>query len=159
MSVTLALYPNFRGLNFVCIQMPNKVIDYGTIFSSPFLISRFLNRVEKYIDYYAPSIVALRYVPKDSYRAKQASKIASAISELAVHKGLRVYTYKREDIRQVFEIHGASTKHEIAQKIVSWIEDLAHLTPRPRKLWLPEDHRMGILDAAALAITHEHLTT
>lgn len=123
----------------------------------PFTTERFLRRVSKFIDFYEPTIVVLRNLEGHTRRWKQAHELVEAITKFAREKGLPVHSYSRNQVRDAFEVHGTKTKHEIAQKIITWTPVLSKHEPKPRKLWLPEDHRMGIFDAVALAITHNYL--
>lgn len=157
MKVILALYPNARGLSYACIMMPTRVIDCGTANPLPFSKGRFLKRVEKFIDFYQPTVVTLRGVEGDVMPSRKAGQLLSAIAKLAEGRNLPVHSYTRKQVKDVFEIHGARTKHEISQKIIEWLPDLSVFAPTARKLWLPEDHRMGIFDAVSLAIAHDYL--
>lgn len=157
MNVILALYPNARGLSFACIQMPRTLIDCGITNPLPFCINSFLKRIERFLDFYSPKIVVLRGLTPNSYRGKQAEQLITSITKLVFERGLPVHHYTRKQIRDVFDIYDARSKHAIAQKVIERIPELSYLKPKPRKLWMPEDHRMGVIDAVALAITHEHL--
>lgn len=157
MSVVLALYPNARGLCFACVQLPTTLIDYGIANPLPFSMAKFLQKVERFITFYRPTVVVLRNVEPTTNREKRAIALAESITKLAEERGLPVHAYTRRQVRDVFEIHQAWSKHEIAQKIIGWIPDLAIHEPKPRKFYLPEDHRMGLFDAVALAIAHDYL--
>jgi len=65
-----------------------------------------------------------------------------------------VQTYSRSDVRQAFEYLGVTNKHAIAEAIAKHIPAFARYVPPPRKLWRTEHYQMGILDAAALALTY-----
>jgi hypothetical protein len=70
---------------------------------------------------------------------------------------------KREKIlapvRQQFAYLGSVTKDAIAMAIAKHIPAFERFLPRPRKPWESEDARMGIFDAAALALTFFHTMT
>lgn len=158
MYTILALYPNYRGLNYACLDMPNTLLDYGIVSYRPFTTDRFLKRIDKFITYYRPKVVILRDIAPDTFQGKYAVELAESISTLASSKNLPVHTYTRKQVKDVFKVHGAGSKHEIAKLLASWIPDLQPHTPAPRKLYLPEDHRMGIFDAVSLAVAHDYLT-
>lgn len=157
MSVVLALYPNTRGLCYACLHMPEVLIDCGIANPLPFSVDRYLKRVERFLDYYSPQVIVLRGLAPNTFRGKQAEKLIQSISELAVNRGLPIHHYTRRQIRDVFEVYGAKSKYAISQEVINRLPELSHLAPKPRKLWLPEDPHMGIIDAVSLAITHEHL--
>jgi len=56
-------------------------------------------------------------------------------------------------VRRQFSYLGSVTKHSIALAIAKRIPAFERFLPRPRKPWQSEDARMGIFDAAALALT------
>jgi hypothetical protein len=51
-----------------------------------------------------------------------------------------------------FAEFGLPNKHSMAELIAKHIPALEHYLPPPRKPWMSEDARMGIFDAAALAL-------
>jgi Holliday junction resolvasome RuvABC endonuclease subunit len=159
MSLILALYPNARGIDYACVELPKTVLDHGLIKPLPFCTKRLMQRVERFITYFQPTIVVLRGLELGKLKENNARKLIEAIIELGKERGLPVYSYTRKQIKDCFETHEAQTKHEIAQKIISWLPSLSSYAPKVRKLWLPEDHKMGIFDAVALAITHAHFTS
>jgi len=61
--------------------------------------------------------------------------------------------YSRDQVRQAFAPFGAVTKEAIADVIGKQIPTLARLVPPHRKPWTSEHARMGVFDAAALALT------
>ena len=62
-------------------------------------------------------------------------------------------------IRQAFSETGAVTKHEIAQVLAKDFPELAPRLPPVRRIWMTEDCRMAIFDAASLALTFFHFET
>lgn len=77
-----------------------------------------------------------------------------ALWKLAEETEVPAYRYSRNAIRDAFAEHGVRTKYEIAEHIAAEFPELAPRLPPPRKCWLPEDPRMGIFDAASLAVTY-----
>jgi hypothetical protein len=67
--------------------------------------------------------------------------------------------FSRQKVRQAFAALHASTKYEIALAVVGQLPELMPRLPRFRKLWMSEDERMAIFDAAALALTYFHFAS
>lgn len=160
LPVTLALFPNSKGFGFACIEGQKRLLDFGVATVHPLRNSRIIRQVESRLDYYQPTLVVLR--DDQSQYSRKSLRIKSLIEriiELAKKIGLPVHQYTREQVRDVFEIWGVRTKHEIAQKLSDWFPELATRTPPPRKPYLPESHHMGVFDAVALAVTHHYLAS
>jgi hypothetical protein len=152
----MAIYPNLRGMGYACVEMPNKVLSFGIISPRPYNVGKLLKRVRKLLNFYAPSIIIIRDANKvDSLRMR---KLINEITECAVDVKTPIYQYSRNQVKQVFERFGVSTKQEIADYIIlEWLPELADHRPRARGLWEPEDYYMGVFDSLALIMTHEYL--
>ncbi len=154
--VILALYPNTIGIGYACLQIPNGLLDFGVTTAKPISNSKLLRRAEKFMDYYKPQLILLKETASSS-RSGRTDKLIEAITTLGGEMGLPVYRYTREQVQDTFEIFGAKTKHEIVEKIIEMLPDLAVRRPRERKWYEKEDYSMGLFHAVALAITHAHL--
>jgi hypothetical protein len=64
---------------------------------------------------------------------------------------LPIYRFSRAEVRAVFSYLGITTKQAIAEAIAKHIPALERYLPPIRKPWMPEDARMGLFDAVALA--------
>lgn len=156
-NVILSLYPNAKGLGYVCADMPHKLIDYGMITIRPFGSRRVLDRIEKFLDFFQPKLLVVRNCKSESDSRRKARKVTEKIVALAKEKKLPVYEYTREQIRFVFEQFSATSKYEIAMKIIEWFPELKDRSPKIRKVWMDEDYNMGIFDAFSLINTHQYL--
>ena len=158
-TLVLSLFPNHRGLGFVCIEWPKKLLDAGMAVVHPVSNSQFLDRVIKYIDFFKPSVIIIRNCKgKKSDREKRIENIVDDITTYSEKNHIPIYGYTRQQIRDVFEQFGATTKNEIAKKIIEWFPQLEWRAPTIRKAWMDEDCNMGVFDAFALAVTHKYLT-
>jgi hypothetical protein len=81
------------------------------------------------------------------------SNLNAALLELAEQQGLPVCAFSRDSVRAAFAYLGSPTKHAIAEVIAKHIPAFEPYLPPERKRWMEEDARMGIFDAAALALT------
>lgn len=157
MSVFLSLYPNTLGLGYVCADMPDKLMDYGILNVRPPNNSKIMSHVKRFIDYFKPTILIVRENKVVSDRDKRIALLIREIEEYAKEVGMPVHLYTREQVEDVFEIFGASTKHDRVAKILEWFPNLESHAPGAKKIYMPENYNTGIFDALALAITHHYL--
>lgn len=159
MTIILSLYPNTRGLGYICLETPQKLLDSGVVTVRPIFNGRIMQRVQKFTEYFKPTLVIIRdHNYPTTARNKRTKELIDEIVKYAEEKNIRVYRYSRQQIKDVFQQFGAITKYEIAKKIIEWFPELAIRAPRIRKQWMDEDYNMGIFDALSLSITHQYLT-
>lgn len=153
-NIVYAIYPNATGFGFVIMKNANKLIDYGSVRINPICNRKILERIKKSIDYFRPTILILSDPhSKSSRTGKRTRKLILKIIEYADFLNLPTELYSRDQIRNVFEIHGTVTKYEIAQYLLADFKELEPKKPRERKLWVSEDRNMAIFDALSLALT------
>lgn len=158
-TIILSLYPNARGLGYVCLEMPQKLLDSGVVTVRPICNNRILERITKFVDFFKPTIIIVQDCDSSySRHSRRVARLVEAITKYADEIKIPVHRYSRQQIRDVFEQFGAKSKYEIAQKIISWFPQLASRAPKIRKAWMDEDYNMGVFDALSLAITHQYLT-
>jgi Holliday junction resolvasome RuvABC endonuclease subunit len=155
--VILALYPNSIGVGYACIQIPERLIDYGVATVKPLSNGKLLKRTERFMEYYKPKIILLREVGA-SKRSGRIDKLIDAITTLSGEMNLPVFRYTKQQIKDVFEIFGASTKFEMVEKIVKMLPDLEGSVPKERQWYEKEHYNMTMFNAVSLAITHTYLT-
>lgn len=154
----LAIYPNPRGFGYALVEMPKFIIDHGIVKPYPLSNGTLLKRAERIIDYYRPHVIILR--SRESLNAdysRRTRKLLDAIETLAGEKNISVYSYARENIKDVFALFGARTKHEIASHLVARFPEANLPIPKLRKPWQDEDYSMGMFDALSLIITHSYI--
>lgn len=151
----LAVYLNTRGFAFVLFEGPLAPFDWSVReIRGPGKYARNLARIVALLDQYLPEVLVLQDTsPQGTHRAGRITKLNAAIIELAMARGLPVYTYSRDKVREAFWHLGATTKEALAEIIAKHIPAFERYVPPPRKPWKSEDARMGIFDAAALALT------
>lgn len=160
MPITFAIYPNTRGFGFVCLEKSRQLIDYGIVTIRPICNRKVIKRARKFMEYYKPDLVIIQdHECKFTRASKRVIRVLDAIANHAEDKELKVYRYKREQIRDTFSQFSATTKFEIAQILCKEHKELEHRIPKPTKLWMSEDYNMGIFDALSLAYTHYYLTS
>jgi hypothetical protein len=158
MVIILALYPNARGVGYACLTMPQTLREVGVATVRPISNKKILERVIKFVDFFKPSVIVLKeYNGSYSRHSKRVVELIDSITKYTEESKVPVYRYSRQQIRDVFEQFGATSKNEIARKIINWFPQLESRTPKIRKPWMDEDYNMGLFDALSLGITHIYL--
>lgn len=158
MMITLSLYPNERGLCYVCLENQKTILDSGIMSSRVFTNDRVVERIKKFMDFHKPTLLVIR--DQDSVSTKRGERIKRLQAQIIEHTralNIPIYQYSRKQVQDVFEIYGVTTKYDIAKQIIVWFPELVDKAPKIRKPWMNEDYNMGIFDALALAITHHYL--
>jgi GNAT superfamily N-acetyltransferase len=155
--LVLAVFPSARGFGFAAFEGSQSLIDWGTrrIAGDKNAVS--LDKIEELLEFYGPDTLVLEdYRGDGSRRARRIEELIESAEKLARHKRVGLQTYSRGEIRKSFALYGAVNKYQVAQVIAKKFPELGHHLPPPRKIWISEDPRMRIFDAAALAFTFFH---
>jgi hypothetical protein len=148
-ALILAFYPHARGFSYVVCEGPLSLIDWGMSDIPAKRKSRVcLRRLSALIDRYDPDAVVTRRLPEGRFAG-----LSEAIVELVESRGVIGQIFSRNEIREAFAPLGLATRYAIAETIAKQIPVLAAYTPPVRKIWFGEDRRMGLFDAAAMALT------
>jgi len=116
-------------------------------------IERGLKRVTAIFDRYFPDVVVIQDTSsKGTRRVWHVSKLNENIAKLAENRGIALYAYSRLDVNRAFRGSGFANKQVMAELIAKHIPAFERYVPPPRKPWMSEDARMGLFDAAALAL-------
>lgn len=151
----LAVHPTRTGFGWVLFEGPDNPVDWGVTAVGKDRNAGCLVRIEGLIDRFLPSSLVLEeFEGPASRRASRIRDLGGAILDLAGAKGVDANVCSRADIQACFAETGAETRYEIATAIASRIDAFAHLLPPKRKIWMPEDPRMGLFHAAAAALAH-----
>jgi Holliday junction resolvasome RuvABC endonuclease subunit len=150
----LAIDPSTRGFGFAILEGPEKLVDWGVKETRADKKAKSLELIDDLIELYQPRVIVVEdYAGKGSRRCRRIERLINDISKLALKRKIRVGSFSRLKVRQVFSGSGASNKQEIAIAIANRFPELAPRLPRFRKPWMSEDYRMSIFDAVALALT------
>lgn len=155
-ELVLALYPCSRGLAFVLFEGPLSPIDWGLKNARGRDRNGLIMEATKLlIDRCQPDVVVLqRHRSKPNRHMRPMHRLEQMIATYAASQAIECHHYSREEIRMCFRDSGAITRYEIAQTIAAHVPALSHRLPPMKKLWQSEDGRMGLFDAASLAVTH-----
>ncbi|MDO7836094.1 hypothetical protein Q4610_13670 [Sphingobium sp. HBC34] len=114
-----------------------------------------LEAVRAIIEQHHPTVLILpNCKPKDAHRSPRVRALALALRHLGESNQMMVHQFDRAAIRQCFASVGARTKHEIALVIAEEIPAFRHRLPPIRKIWMNEDARQSLFDAAALGLAY-----
>lgn len=152
----LALYPVTRGLSFVLFEgSPEAPFDWGMKdIRDKQKNAKTLDAVRSLTGRYHPEAIVIEDTSHGSRRTPRIRRLYRQLSHLADTEAIPIFRYSRRDIRKCFEPLGAKTRYEIAKAIAAQIPALAHRLPPVRKIWMSEDPRQALFDAASLGITH-----
>lgn len=158
-SRVMAIAPQTRGFGYVVFDGPAIPHRWGVKeASSKNELNMF--HIASLISEHRPEMVVVEdYAGEGSRRAKRIQLLIDDIASFAEGRGIGVYRYSRARMRECFSDMGAFTKYEIAIEIAKALPEFAPVLPPKRKIWLPEDPRMGIFDAAALVFSFFYFST
>lgn len=113
--------------------------------------------IKKLIERYEPDLIVMDDTSdRESRRSSRIRKLYRLIGHLAASQSIDIERYSKAQVRQCFAHVGARNKHEIARAIAAQVPALAHKMPPLRKMWVGDDYRQGLFDAAAIGLTHFH---
>ncbi|HRG68379.1 MAG TPA: hypothetical protein PLS73_05990 [Saprospiraceae bacterium] len=153
-KIVFAIYPNANGFGFVYMDGPRKLLDFGVVRLNPISNSKTLEEIKESLGYFRPSlIILLDPEAKSSRTGFRIRNLIYRITEFAKQENLAVVQISRDQIRDVFENFGASTKYEISQWLLAEFKELETRKPKDRQLWTSEDRNMAVFDSLSLAMT------
>ena len=152
--LVLAIYPITRGFAFVVFEGPSTPYDWGVFgVRGEKKNLRCVQRAAQLFAAFGPDTLVLQDMSeRGTYRVERIRTLNEDIGLLAQTQGMQVFSYSRRHVRQFFTSPG--TKELIAHEISKEIPAFSHLLPPKRRIWMSENPRMGIFDAAALAWVH-----
>ena len=151
----LSIYLTTRGLGFVLMDAPLSPVDWGTReVRGRNKNAICLAKVAALLEAHQPDVLVLEDLKgKETRRAMRIRRLSLAIVSLANDQAIALHRLSRREVKRCFARFGARTHFEIAMAIAKRIPAYERFLPPPRKLWMSENPRMSIFDAAALAIT------
>src|SRR5947208_2519558 len=149
----LAISPSPRGFAFVLFQGVDRPFDWGMkeIRGSDKNI-RSVAAISKLIEQYHPEAIVIEETQRGSRRGFRIRSLLRAITARAKRDGISVVRYTKSEVRATFATEHARTRPAIAKAIASRIPAFAPRLPQPQKIWMSEDPRQSLFDAAALGL-------
>lgn len=153
-NLVLSVYPTSRGYAFVLFEGPLNPYDWGIKeIRKKQKNEHTLESIQELINRYRPAYLIIEdHTEKGSRRSSRIRRLYRMLIHLAESEQVEVFRYSQKAIRNCFESVGARSKYEIAQAIARQIPAFAHRMPKLRKIWMSEDPRQSLFDAAALGI-------
>lgn len=154
-QLVMAIDPAPRGFGYVLFEGPKTPLDWGITEARVQTNKRSLARIKKMIDAYRPDVLVLENSSSpNSHRCLRVQNLINQIIHLAKSENIPIRRYSRGRIKKVFAQFGAKNKDEAARLIAEWLPVLAPRVPPKRKIWMSEDQRINIFDAASLALVY-----
>lgn len=155
----LAIFPNVRGYGYAIFPEQDVLKDYGVAVIKLRDHEAYLERIDQMVKVYEPSVILIPTADgKYNRKRERIRALLEKIREYAKKHDIIVKAYSREQIRGVFEVFGAYSKVQIAEKICNWFPELKDRCPERRGLYMNEDYHQGLFDAISLVITHNFIT-
>ncbi len=153
----MAVFPNARGFAYVTFESPLSPVDWGmTDLSGKRKNQKRLRRLTAILDRCGPDVLVLRDVSYEP-RARYLPQLVRQIEQMAARRGIVTVRVSREQIQEAFAHLEAPTRYAVVCAIAKNIPMFEPFVPPARKIWKGEDRRMGLFDAAALALTFYRL--
>jgi hypothetical protein len=150
----LAVDPASRGLGFALLEGPDTLIDWGFRGTrGPQKDSQAIVYVRTLLACYRPDVLVIEaFEPtKKPHRSRRVRNLLNILEALAAKSGIPSERVSRSAVRSTFS---SRNKYRIAAKLVAEFPETKPSCPPQRKIWLPEDPRINIFDALALARTY-----
>lgn len=152
----LALDPTHRGFAYVVFEGTERLVDWANVYVEGRRLTPVLGRIDTLLRLYEPDVLVLEdYGSPASRRRSRACKLLRRAHKLALKEKIRAVLLSPKAVRGAFAHEGASTKEEIARVIAGrYRRELGSKLPPRRKIWMSEDLRINLFDAAALALAY-----
>lgn len=151
----LAVHFATHGFGWVFFPNPNNPTEWGVTSIRKNRNEQSLHRLEYLIAHLRPTEIILEQFEGNAVRRQpRVQELYRSVIKLARSFDLEPRIFERSDIRHVFAQSSAKTRYEIATVVSKRIEQFAHLLPEKRKIWVPENPRMSLFNAAALALAY-----
>ena len=152
----LSIYATTRGFAFTLFEGALSPVDWGTKeYRGAEKNARCVEAIGKLLNRYHPDALVIENRHDAQWRrTDRIARLYQAMETLAVGGAVSVCRYDRAQLRCCFEKLGARTKQERASLIGNQIPAFTYKIPPPRRLWMSVHPRMGLFEAAALALTH-----
>src|ERR1700730_4823174 len=157
-NLALAVYLTAHGFAFTLLEGPLAPVDWGIVRrDGSEKNQRCLTAVSALLRRYRPDVLILQDTSwTGTPRPQRITNLNAAIFKTAEDFAISVCAFSRDQVRAVFGSVQPLTRHALAEAIVKHIPAFEGFLPEPRKWWNSEDPRMGMFDAAALALTFFH---
>ena len=148
----LAIDPFSRGAGFAVLEGPDNLIDWGLKTTRRADNKKAVRAIESLIGRFRPDVLALEdWKSAGSRRCSRVQKLLGRITANG-RKHVRVRLISRRHLRAIGPLPRAATKYGRARFLAERFPELQPFLPRFRKIWMPEDERTAVFDAAGFAL-------
>jgi hypothetical protein len=157
-NLAIAIYLTAHGFAFTLFEGPLSPVDWGIVRrDGPEKNRGCLKAIRTLLHRYRPDVLVLQDTSwTGTPRPQRITDLNAAIFKTAEDLAISVCAFSGDQVRAAFGSVQPSTRHALAEAIVKHIPAFEGFLPKPRKWWNSEDPRMGLFDAAALALTFFH---
>ena len=150
----LAIAPLSRGLGYAVMEGPEKLLASGNKAILRDKNAKALAWVNRFIQFYQPSVLVLPNVTAaDTRRAARIKTLHRKLVAWAAKKKVKVRLVSVTQVRNQVLGDSKGTKFAVAKTLADKFPvELGHRLPPKRRLWMSEDPRMDIFDAVGLAV-------
>jgi hypothetical protein len=154
-NLALAIFLTGHGFAFTLFEGFLAPLDWGIVRRDGPEKNRLCHKaISALLQRYHPDVLVLQDTSwTGTRRPHRITALNAAVFKLAEDFGVSVCAFSGDQVRAAFSDVQPLTRHAMAQAIVRHIPAFEALLPAPRKWWNSEDPRMGLFDAAALALT------
>ncbi len=146
--VILAIDPTSRGLAFACFES-GEILDWGT----RRVEGDDLAALDRILELCPADVLVIEDTEAEHcLRRPRVKRVLAAMERHARSRGVEVRKVSAREALRAWMRHGIANKSEMAQAIADEFPPLETVVPRPRGKYRSEQARMGIFDAASLAI-------
>jgi hypothetical protein len=154
-DLVMSVFPGAHGIAYVVFEGPNSPVEWGICDPRDDCNKhKAIRGIAALVERYSPDILILRN--RTGIRLNRNwrhAALVDALEKLAKRKCISIARYSRDEVRQSFGSLGSPTRYAIVQAIAKQVPIFETYVPPIRKIWNAEDRRMGMFDAAALALT------
>jgi hypothetical protein len=149
----LAVSASPRGFAFVVFSGPDQPFDWGVReIRGNQKNARCLLAIKKLLRRSRPEALVIEETRGASRRGPRIRALYGKITEVAAREQTRVVRYTKDQVRAAFAAEHAKTRPDIAQAVAKRIPAFAPKLPPLRKIWMSEDPRQSLFDAAAFGV-------
>jgi Holliday junction resolvasome RuvABC endonuclease subunit len=157
-ELVFAAFPSTRGFGYAVFEGPKSLVDWGvkSVRTRQKNLAS-IRKVRELIAFYRPDVLVIEdYDGLGSRRAKRIQNLINLMTAHAAEERIAIASLSRSEVRACFSSTGSTTKRRIAESIAQEFPELEPRLPPVRRIWMSEDSRMNIFDAAAFGITFFH---
>ena len=151
----LAVDPGTRGFGYAVFEGATRLVDWGTRDIRKNKEQVAVAKLEELLRRFEPDVLVVEDCAHVAARRnRRITFLIERMRRTARARGIEARALPLPLVYRHFAKVPAHNKHEIATALAHRFPGLALRLPPKRKPWQSEDSRMGIFDAAALALTY-----